>query len=116
MTDYSTEMVASYELDGRTYQIHHLGFESPCQRAGYVVYRDGKQVADFLAFYTQLPPEFQPPLPGAPELIEMARRAVADSPIDLESLVALVVAQGREIRHLQARISSLEAFVDAPQP
>lgn len=75
----TTEMVASYELNGRTYQIDHLGIGFPSQRGEYAVYCDGVMVADFLAFGTLLRLECQPPLPDTPELIEMAKLAVAEA-------------------------------------
>ena len=74
----TTETVAEYVEDGRTYQIDHLGICHPSQRGEYAVYCDDRQVADFLAFNTLLKPEFQPPLPSAAELIEMAKAAVRD--------------------------------------
>lgn len=76
----NTETVAEYVgEDGRTYEIDHLGIGYPSQRGEYAVYCEGRMVADFLAFDTLLKPEFQPPLPGTPELIEMAKRAVAEA-------------------------------------
>ncbi|MEV0584068.1 hypothetical protein [Nonomuraea sp. NPDC050310] len=76
----TTETVAEYVgEDGRTYQIDHLGIGYPSQRGEYAVYCDGQMVADFLAFGTLLKPEFQPPLPDTSELIEMAKRALADA-------------------------------------
>lgn len=74
----TTETVAEYLEDGRTYQIDHLGIGYPSQRGEYAVYCEDRQVAEFLAFGTLLRPEAQPPLPGTAELIAMAKQAVAD--------------------------------------
>ncbi len=71
----TTEMVASYEEDGRTYQIDHLGICYASQAGDYAVYRDGEHVAEFRPGFAPVLPEDLTP----DELIQLAKEAVADA-------------------------------------
>lgn len=71
----TTEMVASYEQDGRTYQIDHLGICYPSQRGDYAVYCDGEHLAEFTpGFFSVVLPEDI----DTSELIALAKQAVAE--------------------------------------
>lgn len=77
----TTETIASYEHDGKTYEIDHLGINSPTQWGVFMIYLDGDMVVDFAIEESMLKPEFRPAdLPvDTDELIELAKRAVAEA-------------------------------------
>lgn len=75
----NTETVATFDHDGASYEIDHLGITHPTQRGEYAIYRDGQQVGGFLAWGTFLVPQAQPKtLPPTHELIAMARKAITE--------------------------------------
>jgi hypothetical protein len=82
----TTEMVASYEQDGRTYQIDHLGICYPSQRGDYAVYCDDMQVAEFTpgGLSVVLPEDIDTAELIAPALagtaVRSAERALPDHP------------------------------------
>ncbi len=81
-----SETIATYETDGKTYEIDHLGIGRPGgthdldhgQWGEFAVYCDGKQVASFAIEESGLKPEYRPAaLPVSDdELIRLAREAV----------------------------------------
>jgi hypothetical protein len=81
-----TETILTYEADGLTYEIDHLGIGRPGgshdldhgQWGEFAVYCDGEQVAEFAIEESILKPEFRPAeLPVTDEeLIRLAKEAV----------------------------------------
>lgn len=81
MTD-TTETVATFERDGDTYEIDHLGICRPEQHGEFAVYRAGDSVAEFAVRDMALfkPGHRQEHLPATSELIELAVAAIAEIP------------------------------------
>jgi hypothetical protein len=75
----SGETVASFEHDGGTYEIDHLGIGSGSQWGEFEVYRDGEEVAEFtLAESVQRSGSRPAGLPvSADELVRLARQALS---------------------------------------
>ena len=75
----SGETVASFEDDGSTYEIDHLGIGSGSQWGEFEVYCDGEEVAEFTLAESALRPGSRPAgLPvSADELIGLARQALS---------------------------------------
>jgi hypothetical protein len=74
------ETIATYTNGGQTFEIDHLGIGfADTQWGEFVVYRDGRQIAEFAIEESALKPEFRPAeLPvTTDELIRLAREAVA---------------------------------------
>jgi hypothetical protein len=71
-----TETVASFEHGGRVYEIDHLGIGDPSQFAEFMVYQDGRAIADFTTDAVGLHPELRSPLPSTDDLIIQATAAV----------------------------------------
>lgn len=76
MSDDLTEVVATFERDGKRYEIDDLGILHPKQWGQYAVYRDGQMVAVF-DHGADLTPEHRPAKPTTDELIVMANQALA---------------------------------------
>lgn len=79
--DGGMETILSWEEDGHLYEIDHLGIGYDSQWGEFQVYRDGESYVGFAIEESALKPEFRPaelPVTNA-ELIEMAKRAVAES-------------------------------------
>ena len=75
----SGETVASFEHDGSTYEIDHLGIGSGSQWGEFEVYCDGEEVAEFTLAESVLRPGSRPaglPL-SADELVRLARQALS---------------------------------------
>jgi len=77
----SGETVASFEHDGSTYEIDHLGIGSGSQWGEFEVYRDGEEVAQFTLAESVPRPRSRPAgLPvSADELVRLARQALSAS-------------------------------------
>lgn len=75
----STEVVARYEHDGRTYEIDHLGIARDNQYGEFAVFCRDVQVADFTTAAAGYLPEHRPQLPDTDTLIGLAKQAVADA-------------------------------------
>lgn len=75
-TDDNTETIATYEQDGRRYQIDHLGIGYDNQYGAFAVYQDGRQVAEFDCDQFGVKPECRSWLPPNSELVAMAIAAV----------------------------------------
>lgn len=77
-SDPHAETIASYMLGGETYEIDHLGINSPSQWGEFAVYRDSKQVAVFDIPESMLKPELRPAELSVTteELVFQARDAV----------------------------------------
>jgi hypothetical protein len=75
----SGETVASFEHDGSTYEIDHLGIGSGRQWGEFEVYCDGEEVAEFtLAGSVLRPGSRRAGLPvSADELVRLARQALS---------------------------------------
>src|SRR5580700_1097832 len=75
----SGETVASFEHDGSTYEIDHLGIGSGSQWGEFEVYCDGEEVAEFTLAELALRPGSRPAgLPvSAEELVRLAREALS---------------------------------------
>src|SRR5580700_6969452 len=75
----SGETVASFEDDGSTYEIDHLGIGSGSQWGEFEVYCEGEEVAEFtLAGSVLRPGSRQAGLPvSADELVRLARQALS---------------------------------------
>ena len=75
----SGETVASFEHDGSTYEIDHLGIGSGSQWGEFEVYCDGEEVAEFTLAESVLRPGSRPAgLPvSADELVGLARQALS---------------------------------------
>jgi hypothetical protein len=75
----SGETVASFEHDGSTYEIDHLGIGSGSQWGEFEVYCDGEEVAEFTLAESVLRPGSRPAgLPvSADELVRLARQALS---------------------------------------
>ncbi|MEU3628754.1 hypothetical protein BS329_15695 [Amycolatopsis coloradensis] len=73
-----TETIATYQNNGSTYSIDHLGIACPDQWGEFAVYEGEQQVAEFAVAASLFLPEHRPPLPGIDELTERAKTAVAD--------------------------------------
>jgi hypothetical protein len=75
----SGETVASFEDDGSTYEIDHLGIGSGSQWGEFEVYCDGEKVAEFTLAESAPRPGSRPAgLPvSADELVRLARRALS---------------------------------------
>jgi hypothetical protein len=75
----SGETVASFEHDGGSYEIDHLGIGSGSQWGEFEVYRDGEEVAEFTLAESVLGPGPRPAgLPvSAGELVRLARQALS---------------------------------------
>ena len=78
----SGETVASFEHDGSTYEIDHLGIGSGSQWGEFEVYCDGEEVAEFTLAELVLRPGSRPAgLPvSADELVRLARQALSGWP------------------------------------
>jgi hypothetical protein len=76
----SGETVASFEDDGSTYEIDHLGIGSGSQWGEFEVYCDGEEVAEFTLAELVLRPGSRPAgLPvSADELVRLARQALGE--------------------------------------
>jgi hypothetical protein len=75
----SGETVASFEQDGSTYEIDHLGIGSGSQWGEFEVYCDGEKVAEFTLVESVLRLGSRPAgLPvSADELVRLARQALS---------------------------------------
>jgi hypothetical protein len=75
----SGETVASFEHDGSTYEIDHLGIGSSAQWGEFEVYCDGEEMAEFTLAESVLRPGSRPAgLPvSADELVRLARQALS---------------------------------------
>ena len=75
----SDETVASFEHDGSTYEIDHLGIGFGSQWGEFEVYCDGEEVAEFTLAESALRPGSRPAgLPvSAGELVRLARQALS---------------------------------------
>src|SRR5579872_6657802 len=75
----SGETVASFEHDGSTYEIDHLGIGSASQWGEFEVYCGGEEVAEFTLAESVLPPGSRPAgLPvSADELVMLTRQALS---------------------------------------
>ncbi len=75
----SGETVGSFEHDGSTYEIDHLGIGSGSQWGEFEVYCDGEEVAEFTLAESVLRPGSRPAgLPvSADELVRLARQALS---------------------------------------
>jgi hypothetical protein len=75
----SGETVASFEHDGSTYEIDHLGIGSGSQWGEFEVYCDGEEVAEFTLAESALRLGSRPAgLPvSADELVRLARQALS---------------------------------------
>lgn len=68
-----TEVIATFDHDGRTYEIDHLGIRRPLNWGEFAIYRNDEQVGEFAIPESMLLPQFQPEdLPPADELIALA--------------------------------------------
>jgi len=76
----SGETVGSFEQDGSTYEIDHLGIGSGSQWGEFEVYCDGEEVAGFTLAESVLRPGSRPAgLPvSADELVRLARQALSE--------------------------------------
>lgn len=76
----SGETVGSFEQDGSTYEIDHLGIGSGSQWGEFEVYCDGEEVAEFTLAESALRPGSRPAgLPvSADELVRLARQALSE--------------------------------------
>lgn len=76
----SGETVGSFEHDGSTYEIDHLGIGSGSQWGEFEVYCDGEEVAEFTLAESVLRPGSRPAgLPvSADELVRLARQALSE--------------------------------------
>jgi len=78
-TANGNETIATYEHDGQTYEIDHLGINYDHQWGNFAVYRDGVMLAEFIIPGHGLNPEYRPTeLPATSELIQLAKQAVAE--------------------------------------
>ncbi len=75
MTD-NTETVATFEHDGKRYEIDHLGIANERQYGDYAVYHQGEQVAEFSSAASWYQPEHRPELPDEHDLIALARELI----------------------------------------
>lgn len=75
----TTETVATFTHDGRTYQIDHLGIAVAAQYGEYAVYQDGNQIAAFEVEDAYAATEHRKGLPDSAELIELGVNAVIDA-------------------------------------
>ena len=75
----SGETVASFEHDGSTYEVDHLGIGAGSQWGEFEVYCDGEEVAGFTLAESVLRPGSRPAgLPvSADELVRLARQALS---------------------------------------
>jgi len=75
----SGETVASFEHDGSTYEIDHLGIGSGSQWGEFEVFCDGEEVAEFTLADLVLRPGSRPAgrLVSADELVRLARQALS---------------------------------------
>src|SRR5260370_12670407 len=76
----SGETVASFEHDGSTYEIDHLGIGSGSQWGEFEVYCDGEEVAEFTLAESALRSGSRPagvPV-SADELVRLARQALGE--------------------------------------
>ena len=78
----SGETVASFEHDGSTYEIDHLGIGSGSRWGEFEVYCDGEEVAEFTLAESVLRPGSRPAgLPvSADQLVRLARQALGGRP------------------------------------
>jgi hypothetical protein len=74
-----TEVIATFEHGGATYEIDHLGIALDSQYGEFAVYRDGVQLVDFSSDAAGYRPEYRPALPDTKTLIELAKQALADA-------------------------------------
>jgi hypothetical protein len=71
--EVDTEVIATFEHDGDTYEIDHLGIRRPLSWGEFAIYRDDEQVGGFAIPESALLPKFQPEdLPAIDELIALA--------------------------------------------
>lgn len=75
----TTETVATYTKNGRTYEIDHLGIGFPRQYGEFAVYSGGRMVAGFETRAAGHLPEHRPALPDEAELIRLAKQAVKEA-------------------------------------
>lgn len=79
MSDTSNmETYATFDLDGATYEIDHLGIGYASQWGQFAIYKDGDQIAEFAIAESLLRPEYRPSaLPVSDdELIRLAKEAL----------------------------------------
>lgn len=76
------ETVLTYEHNGHTYEIDHLGLGVDSQWGSFAVYRDDVMVAEVVADQWGTRPEYRGDLPERDVLIAMAKSTVADADRD----------------------------------
>jgi hypothetical protein len=96
------ETIATYEDDGKTYEIDHLGIGSPDQWGNFAVYCGDEMVAEFCIPESSLSPQCRPKeLPLTPEvLIIHAKGAVAGDYASDEDVARYLELQGMIGRNL----------------
>lgn len=74
----TTETVATFEMDGVTYEIDHLGICRDSQWGEFAIWRDGEQVGAFAIEEALLKPEHRPSLlpVSDEELVRLAKEAL----------------------------------------
>jgi hypothetical protein len=75
------ETIATYEDDGKVYEIDHLGIGYDHQWGEFAVYGPDGLVAEFAIPESALKPEFRPAaLPVRPDqIVELAKQAVGET-------------------------------------
>jgi len=71
----NTETVATFKVNGGTYEIDHLGICTPNNYGSYAIYRDGRMLADFCHHAPWENPR-SIPLPSKRELIALAKEVL----------------------------------------
>jgi hypothetical protein len=78
--EVDTEVIATFEHDGGTCEIDHLGIRRPLHWGEFAVYRDDVQVGEFAIPESMFLPEFLPEtLPAVDELIALAVASLEES-------------------------------------
>jgi len=72
----SSDLVATFEHDGDTYEIGHLIYCAPDNFGSYVVFRDGRMVGSFCR-RAPWANSRDHPLPDETELVALAQAAIA---------------------------------------